>query len=146
MTAFPSRPDPTDDDETDESDSSNLANANEDCSSVGFMDLSKPLKHIENCSCGFANLRKAVHNDLRRSSEQGLAYESPLILAALILHHSVCILLASKSRNAVTGMHVEATFRNRIAEAVSYITPIAINRNRTVSHIHVSEVQSSQPS
>jgi len=146
VTAFPSRPDPNGDDASDESDSSNQVNPNEDCSSVGFMHLSKRYTHIKNCSCGFANLRKAVYDDLRRSSEQGLAYESPLILAALILHHSVCILLASKSRNAVTGMHVEATFRNRIAEAVSYITPIAINCNRTASHIHVSEVQSSQPS
>jgi len=32
------------------------------------------------------------------------------------------ILLDSKSRNSVTGMHVEATFRNRIAETVSHIT------------------------
>jgi hypothetical protein len=86
------------------------------------MDLSKRHKHTANCSCGFANLRNAVHQDFKRSSELGLAYKTPLILAALIMHHAVCILLDSKSRNSVTGMHVEAIFRDRIAETVSHIT------------------------
>jgi len=63
--------------------------------------------------------RNAIHRDFKLSEKLGSAYETPRILAALTMHHAVCELLGSKSRNQVVGMHVEATFRNRIAEAVS---------------------------
>jgi len=88
------------------------------------MDLHKH-QHTADCPCGFADLRNAVHRDFKLSEKLGSAYETPRILAALTMHHAVCELLGSKSRNQVVGMHVEATFRNRIAEAVShYLKPV----------------------
>jgi hypothetical protein len=88
---------------------------------TGFADLSLR-EHTDGCLCGFADLRSAVRRDFNNSENIGVAYETPLTLAALTLHHAVCSLLGSTCRSEITGMNVEAILRNRVALTVSNIT------------------------
>jgi hypothetical protein len=117
VTAFPSRSTETADGESADprsfSHNENIKNCTE-----GFMDLRKSNLHTKDCPCGFADIRKMVHTDLKRSGMLDLAYETPFSLAANIIYHTVCTLLGSKTRNGPKSLHVEATFRNKLADTV----------------------------
>ncbi|KAF8246308.1 hypothetical protein K440DRAFT_662240 [Wilcoxina mikolae CBS 423.85] len=138
VTAFPSRSvETTDDDTRSFSHNKNLKNCTE-----GFMDLRKGNPHTKDCPCGFADLRKRIHTDLKRSGMLDLVYETPFSLAANIIYHTVCTLLGSKTRNGAKGLHVEATFRNKLAETkVQALHCLEEFTDNLESHEHILDIK-----